>query len=56
MVMKDDVGHFVLARHGVRPEFAHEKDLVGVFRWIFALLGFLDPFLSERCLNGCIVS
>ena len=51
MVVKDDVGHLVFARHGVRPEFAHEKDLVGVFRRIFALLGFLDPFLTDAMMH-----
>ena len=47
MVVKDDVGHSVLSRHGVGPELSHEEDLIGVFGWVFALLGLFDPFLNR---------
>ena len=46
--MKDDVGHSIFARHCIGPQFSHEEDLIGVFRRIFPLFGFLNPFLQRE--------
>ena len=52
MIMKDNIRHSIFPRHSIGPQFPHEEYLIGIFRWIFALFGLLNPLLSTTRDHG----